>query len=125
MHFAVKSFWAEYICDRKLHAWTGHDNGDEFSLHFMGPLLIECGFSFDEGTLDYKLEKLRPAERDYTINNTEVPRTLKLCCSDSLSKHCKGRQVHYFMEHSEVPKQIKDFVLLKPLLKCVPPYLFS
>ena len=120
-----KVFWEEYICDAQQHAWNRHDIEDGFALNFMGPLLIECGFPIPEGALEYELEKLHPAEQDYIRANLEVPRTLTLCCRDSLRKHFRGRQVHYFMELSNAPKQIKDFVLLKPLLKCVPSNLLT
>ena len=115
--------WEETLSDARLHAWAGHDNTEAFHLNFMGPFLIECGFPFSKSTckdLDSKMETMHPAEQNFIKENQESPRLLKVCCRDSLRQHFKGRRIHRFLEQSIIPKQIKDFVLLKPLLKCIP-----
>ena len=114
-----------FVADGQRYGLFGHDNRDDFVLNFYVPLLIESGFPMSEDTeainrLSFKNEPLSSVERDYILENLRTPRSLKLCCRDTLRKAYKGRQIHNFVAKTDMPKAIKDYVLLKPLLKCVP-----
>ena len=109
--------------DGKTHALYGHDEDDgNFALNFYAPLLVECGYPLSEVTYDFQesLEKVHPMEKVYLQDCFNVPRALRLCCRDSLRRHFKGRQIHKFVERSSLPRSVADYILLKPLLKCVP-----
>ena len=103
----------EYICDGEEHLL--HDE-NTFALNFMGPYLIECGFSTktpihlaaDEELL------LHPEEFAYLQRSLDVPRTLMLRCRDVLRKHFTGRKLRAFLDIKQFPKRLKDFVLIKP-----------
>ena len=100
-------------------------NGDDkfFDLTFQALLLIECGFpipNFTCGYIQHMKEVLHPSKFEYIQNYIENPRPLKLGCRDVLRHHYKGRIVHQFVEKSNLPQSLKDFILLKPLLKYVP-----
>ena len=109
----------DYIMDAKEHFLFSEEN---FALNFILPLFIECGFPLRRNLIDTILhneevsEKLHPAETEYLINSLEQPRSLQLCCRDSLRRHFKNRQIHQFVSISNVPNKIKDFILLKTVL---------
>ena len=119
----------KYVCvmDNKEHGLHGHDDVD-FALNFTVPFLIECGFDVSENDLfeyEDEEESLHPAEQEYIRHYLENPRSLmKLCCI-SLRKHYEGRQIHKFVKTANLPEQIKDYILLKPLLKSVPKHLLD
>ena len=109
--------------DGKEHAIFGHDDKASFALNFMAPLLVECGFTIStEAMRDFEKsqESLHPAQVEYLKFCLQNPRTLELCSRDVLRKHFRGRLIHKFVEGSELPQEIKDYILLKPLLKSVP-----
>ena len=97
-------------------------SGENFALNFILPLFIECGFPLRRNLTDSILlnedlnEKLHPAETEYLIKSLECPRSLQLCCRDSLRRHFKNGQIHRYMSISNVPSKIEDFVLLKTVL---------
>ena len=109
--------------DGKRHAIFGHDDEASFALNFMAPLLVECGFTITtEAIRDFEKsqESLHPAQVEYLKFCLQNPRTLKMCSRDVLRQHFRGRLIHKFVEGSELPQEIKDFILLKPLLKSFP-----
>lgn len=107
----------EYIMDGKEHSLFGHDGKKSYPLNFIGPFLIESGFPYTRDTLLFALEKqLHPAEHKYMQDCIERPRALKLSCRDVLRKQYPGRRIHEFVQTANIPKLIKDFVLLRPLL---------
>lgn len=110
-----------YIMDGKDHGVQGHDE-NHFALNYMVPFLIECGFPISEDFI-YELENtecyLDPVEQAYISQYLERPRSLLLKCRDTLRSYYKGRQIHKFVEIAKIPQVLKDFILLKPLLKCV------
>ena len=109
----------KYIMDAKEHFLFSTEN---FALNFILPLFIECGFPLKRNLIDTILhkeevsEKLHPAETEYLVQFLECPRSLQLCCRDSLRRHFKNRQIHQFVSISNVPNKIKDFILLKTVL---------
>ena len=110
---------SEYIMDGQIHATFGHDDTDSFVFNFMSPLLIECGFPISieaQGYLERRKENLHPTVVTYIQICLETPRSLALKCRDTLRNHHKGRKIHKFLEKSEIPEIIKDFILLKPLI---------
>ena len=116
-----------YQMDGYKHSLFGHDERDTFALNFIVPLLLECGFPLPnkvQGKEVYEFQ-LHPNETEYIKSYKSIPRSLKVCCRDSLRKHFKGRQIHKFVKHSSIPKSIKDFILLKPLLKTLSADLFN
>ena len=48
------------------------------------------------------------------------PRSLMLRCRDVLRTHFPRRQIHRYVSVMNIPNQIKDFVLLKPILQRLP-----
>ena len=107
----------EYIMDGKEHSLFRHEGKKSYPLNFIGPLLIEGGFPYKRDVLRFALDKqLHPAEDAYMRDCLENPRALKLSCRDVLRKQHRGRQIHEFVQNANIPKLIKDYVLLKPLL---------
>ena len=119
----ISAISGDLLMDARPHGWFGHDDLDDCALNFMAPLLIECGFPVSTDT-DIILESLREfinkAERDYILGYLKTPKLLTLICRDTLRKHFKGRFIHHYVSISDIPQKIQDFILLKPLLKCVP-----
>lgn len=117
----------EYLLDGQEHALLGQSNSEGIFLNFIVPLLLECGFAspkiFSE-TLEYTCRFLHPGEQVYIQNFLEKPRSLKWSCRKALRKYYKGRSIHKFVERSAVPQSLKDYILLKPLLKCIPKYIY-
>ena len=109
--------------DCKQHAIFRHNDQESFAFNIMTPLLVECGFRVTKETrkaFEKIQESLHPAEVQYLKFCLDTPRSLKLCCRDTLQRHFRGHQIHKFVEASEIPLALKDFILLKPLLKSVP-----
>ena len=59
---------------------------------------------------------LHPIERKYLTTCLECPRSLRLLSRDTLRRHFKTNQIHKYMSVSNVPKKLKDFILLKTVL---------
>lgn len=107
----------QYIMDGKEHSLFGHDSVHYYPFNFIGPLLIDCGFPYTRDTLLFALEKqLHPAEEQFIQNCLETPRSLKLKCRDTLRNHFKGRRIQKFVESSNIPVTIKNFILIKSVL---------
>ena len=89
-------------------------SGKDFALNFILPLFIECGFPLKRNLIDSILhegmiDKLHPAETKYLMKSLECPRSLQLCCRDSLRRHFKNRQIHRYVSISNAPNKIKNF----------------
>ena len=101
------------------HGLFGHDK-NSFALNFFLPLLLECGFpvsgDYDDQSESEK-ELIHHAEHIYVQCYFESPRSLLLNCRNSLRKHFKGRTLHTFLAHLDIPDKLKDYILLKPILK--------
>ena len=114
-----------YIMDGRKHGLQGHVNSD-FALNFMVPFFIECGFALmNDFHEEYEKEKdsLNPEEQVYIQQCLQTPRSLLLLSRCSLRRHFNGRRIHRFVEMVNIPKTVRDLILLKPLLKCVPRHL--
>ena len=106
-----------YIVDAKQHGRYGYDDDDDFCLNFMGPFLMECGFPVSRQSLIDSLNRdLHTSVRAYILKYIESPMPLKNMCRDTLRRHFKGRLIHRFVEHSQLPRDIKSLILLKSLL---------
>ena len=106
-----------YIVDAKKHGRYGYDDADNFCLNFMGPFLMECGFPVSrQSLLDSLNRDLHPSVRAYILKYIEAPMPLKVICRDTLRRHFNGRLIHRFVEQSQLPRDIKSFILLKRLL---------
>ena len=68
------------------------------------------------------LEKafLNNCEKEYLQSCLTKPRSLMLLCRDILRKHFHRRQIHKYVSIVNIPKAIKDFLLLTPVLKSLP-----
>lgn len=118
----------DFLMDAQTYGLFGYDEDDNFALNFMAPLLIECGFPIPDDiicSIESWESKLHPAEFDYFQRCSNTPKLLKHCCRDTLRKHFKGRLIHKFVEKAEIPGSIRDFILLKPLLRYVEKHLLS
>ena len=110
-----------FLMDGRMHSLFGHNDADSSALNFIGPLLIECGFPIPtaDTLLKARKEVLDPVEVAYIKKSIKEPRSLKLCCRDSLRKHFKARCLHKFVEDAVIPNRLKDYILLKPNLRCI------
>ena len=105
-----------FLIDAKEHALFGNNNTTDYALNFIGPFLIESGFHCGRDTIVSALELPLPAaEQEYLRQCLVTPRSLKVCCRDTLRGYFKGRHLHSLLEYSKVPKVVKDYVLLKNL----------
>ena len=85
-----------------------------FLMHFLRPLLIECGYPVNRDDLtEAGSESLAPAQYDYIQHALDRPRGLRQMCWDSLRNHVKGRSIRDFVNMLHVPESIKNYILLK------------
>ena len=111
----------DYLMDGKLHGMAGHDE-DDFALNFMVPFLIEAGFEVSESEqmeIESAMDTLHPYEQEYLKHWLNNPRPLKQRCRDVLRRHFNGLEIHRYVKTVNIPQTVKDFILLKPLLRCV------
>ena len=110
-----------YLMDAKEHSALSQGYLD-ISLNFTGPLLIESGFPIQPGNKEEALQKpLHPAVQAYLQSTQcqDIPRRLSYCCRDTLRKHFRGRQIHEYVKGLNIPKSMKDFILLKTILHTI------
>ena len=113
------------VIDSKKHAVFKHDDSQEFALNFTAPLLIECGCPYSIDTYNeyigrYGENALQPAENEYICQMKDLQKTLAIMCRDVLRQHFKGPQIHDFVKKCRLPQRIRDFILLKNVLKLIP-----
>ena len=106
--------------DTKDHGHFGFE-GQDFALNFTAPFLLECGWPTTKYTLEkYLTEQLHPSEIDYfrayMQENFNGPKPLAKICRCALRMHFKGRKIHKFLEMTDCPQKIKDYILKKHLL---------
>ena len=125
-----KRFWfvpARFILDCEDHGMLGHD--DLLALNMTVPLLIESGFPVTKKLSDLiKSEKKLAIELyTYVQHAITTPKTFKASCRDALRRHFVGRGIHRFIDANgaDIPSYVKDFILLKPLLRCIPKQLLE
>ena len=124
LHERQPEWSGDIIMDTREHGRNGHDK-ENFVFNFMVPCLIECGFPASRDTVraimaDSWKEKIHPIVYEYLEHWLDTPRSLMLSCRDVLRKHFQGRSLHIFVAESAIPRSLKDFLLLKPLLKSAP-----
>ena len=104
-----------YIMDTELHTHSGHT---DYALHFVLPLLLECGmyFSREDLTKVSQEEQMHSGEREYLQRCITEPRSLKKRCRDILRRIYKGPKIHAFLAAASVPTPIRNFLLLKEVL---------
>ena len=111
-----------YLADVREHGRFGYQGGN-FALNFSGPFFLECGFPVKREVLEKYLneETLHPAIHDYIKcyidKNFDNPKPLMIQCREFLRRHFKGKALHSFIEKSDCPESVKDFVLMKYLLQ--------
>ena len=107
--------------DGQLHSLFGQNDANSQALNFIGPLLIECGFPTTKSSIHLKAENetLDPTEVAYIQKSIDEPRSLKLCCRDSLRRYFRGRSIHKFVKEAVIPVRLKDYILLKDVLLCI------
>ena len=111
----------DYLMDAITHCAFEPDS-QMYALNFITPLLIECGYRTQRGTLLCAMDMdLHPKELAYIQQCLEEPRQLQLCCRDVLRKHYKGRRIHQFVAASKIPVKIGDYILMKPVLRHIQP----
>ena len=96
----------------------------DLPMNFIGPLLLESGFSVPEHILKEHLDELRSSKyqhaeciRGYIQVYLENPKQLSVICRDTLRRYYKGRSLHTFVHSMVCPETIKDFILLKHVTK--------
>ena len=106
------SIEGNYILDARKRCMI---SGDEFCEKvYLGPLLIECGFHYDQ-------DVLQGIGFDETVKKcinfcSSNPRSLKLSCRDTLRRHFKRHDLHKYVNNVLMPEGIRDFILIKPYL---------
>ena len=107
----------ELLLDNKKHSVLGIGYDVNCSLTYFGPLLIESGFPVTKTVLYKALENSLPsAENEYFRRCLAWPRSLKLLCRDLIRNYFESRKLHSFIKNTDIPNQIKDFILLKDIL---------
>ena len=116
----------EILSDAVPHSLFGYDEEETYALNFNAPLLIECGFSYRHGSehismfLDSpKGGHVHATEYTYLQKQLYCPRSLLLICRDRLRSHFKGRSIQMFVESLDIPVSVKNFILLKNILRCL------
>ena len=118
LRYVPSDFAGNYHMDAREHGLFEDNDPDGFVYNFMGPFLIECGFPFTSSLLRQCLDKqLHSTELDYLQQCLVSPRRLTLSCRDSLRKHFKGHKIHKYLDITECPQSVKDFILIKRLLE--------
>ena len=116
-----------YVMDAKLHGCFCHDN-ENSCFNFLAPFLIESGFhvsmedheildSLTGGSLYQEEPKLHSEELKFIKQYLDSPRSLKQECRSTLRRHYIGSQIHTFVELEMMPGEIRDYILLKPMMK--------
>ena len=104
----------DYVLDMITHAHSGHT---EQALHYMVPLLMECGCRFKTAELLKATERrLHCEEIKYIKKYINEPRPLVKQCIDVLRRHFKGQNSHAYVERTCVPLRLKNYILLKDIL---------
>ena len=104
----------EFIMDGKEHSFFGLDHKEAYALNFMGPLLIECGFPVSRVVLEEALERcLHNAEHTFLRHCLFTTQSLQNVCRDVLRNHFAGRKIHMIVNSWDLPKKIKEFILLE------------
>ena len=118
-----KSVTGTYQTDCKEHGRFGY-KGDNFALNFSAPFFAECGFPVTREKLEENLRKAAVVHpsihnyiKQYIEKNFDNPRTLMNQCKDLMRKHFKGQALHCYLENSDAPKSVKDFVLMRHVLQ--------
>ena len=103
----------EYKMDGKLRLRMSCDEITSPFLNFLGPLFIECGFPVCRRTLPGAFNEVLDVEEYNFIHNVlNTPRSLILQSRDALRNHFKGRKIHSYIQSLEMPKKLKEFILL-------------
>ena len=127
-----KLFGERHPCEMIEYIIDGQEHKDDDAWNYALPLVIECGYKFKPTILEMLLHDfprpltrpiqsgfnhgLEPMEKLYLKTCLERPRSLQLCCRDTLRRHFKTNRIHEYMSVVKYPKKLKDFVLLKTLL---------
>ena len=109
-----------YIIDGKQHGAYGHD---DFALNMTAPFLMECGFPVSDIALkmvESRKSSLPLEEYNYIQHYVRNARSLKVLSRDTLRRHFVGQMIHKFVNNFAMPVSIKDYILLKPQLRCLP-----
>ena len=115
-----------YVTDGKLHALFDASCSLNWAFNFTTPLLIECGFPFNRtyirqhpGLGHLPGRSLHPAVKEYLEQWLGNPPQLTKICRDVLRKYFVGKKIHKFVETIILPEAIRNFILLKPVLRCI------
>ena len=109
-----------YIIDGKQHGACGHD---DFALNMTAPFLIECGFPASDNALkmvESRKSFLPLEEYNYIQHYVRNAWSLKVLSRDTLRRHFVGQMIHKFVNNFAMPLRIKDYILCKPQLRCLP-----
>ena len=108
------------------HSLFWHDHAYDFALNFILSLLLEYGFRPKTESLELVNDLIFHLEKEKYLHSFIInPRSLKVSCRNRLRKHFRGRQIHWFVKQSNIPKYVEDFILLRPLLRANPIHLMS
>ena len=109
--FKTLKMKGEYVCDGVEHFLYDEN---KLALNFMGPYLIESGFRTKVPIYNFEEEQfLHPEELAYLKRYFDTPRPLMLRCRDVLRQRFPGRTLHSYLDKQQVPRRLRDFVLIK------------
>ena len=117
-YFFQWKIYGELVMDAMPHAMSSNHDPDS-ALNFFGPLLIESGFPLTKGTLSrIQLLDLHIEVRKYISEYTEQPRSLMMICRNVLRRYYAGHKLHVFVDKVRIQGKIRDYIMLKDILKC-------
>ena len=123
----VRDKWTgTYIVDGRHHGMFGHDA--DLALNMTVPLLLESGFIAPGGVLEHVVSQedtIPPEMHEFLQATRGQPKSLERIVRDFLRSYYKGRQLHRIVDNLNLPQKLRDFILLKPLLKSVPKRIFT
>ena len=121
--FITTDFTGHFIMDSQGHTMFDHEGEAHYALNFFAPCVLECGVRPTRMDLiDALSMALNPAEHSYIRKYLYTPRSLQLSCRDVLRCHFKRRQIHAFVDSTDVPTFIKEFILLKSIFPAIRKY---
>ena len=117
-----QGIWEQvFRTDTQEHGCFGY-KGADFTQNFTAPFILECGLPTTREVLEKYLEEetLHSSEHEYVEayiqESFDGPKPLIKICRNVLRKHFQGLKIHKYLDVSQCPQKIKDFILMKHLL---------
>ena len=100
------------------HSLFGFNSPENYAFNFAVPVLLESGSPCPEDILkDATKLTLHPSVNSYIRIYVNTPRSLQICCRNTLRKRFRGHQIYTYLEIVPCPATIKEFIALKQILE--------